>query len=1308
MPIPLIKTNFTAGEVSPSLFGHVDLARYAAACSTLRNFFVSYRGGAYTRAGTLFCGYSRQTGRAYPPRLISFQFNIDQGLALEFGNYYMRVIYNGSFVLEPGLGITNISQANPGVVTIAAFSVASATANDGAVSASYNQGDTVTLAGGTFSEAAVLTVNTTQLIAAPTVSSSGTSGPGPTYRPGDFITLSGGATTVQAQVQILTTIVNSVSIFAPGVGGTPGPATVTGTTGTGTKFTADVVIGGGGAIASITSFTPGSYTTNPNYNSTYFYDEPVTGGGLSSARLGITLGVGTVQLTNPGVFTANAPSGNFTQASTTGYGSGATFTGGIFGPSGLTVTTPGVYSVIPSNPVAQGATSGSGVGVTFNVTWASSGFNTGDWIYISNVGGMTEVNGDTYVITSLSPTTFSLQDVFGNNINTTGFTAYTSGGLASRIYTLTTPYNEQDLPWLKFTQSADVMSLCCVNQTSLIEYAPQDLTREADDNWQFSVAVPGPSIGAPAGLAGTASTTGSWYYAYQVTAIAADGTESVASNTAEIASAVDITATAGSITLTWDAVANNYGYYIYKAAPAYGAAPPAGSQFGFAGQSLGTQFIDSNITADFQQVPGTAQNPFVNGQILGVQETDGGVNTGYTHATITINTASGSGFAAYAIIVNTTIVAWVITNNGMNYGPNDTATITGDGSGATASITVGPQSGNYPSLPAYFQERRMYANSTNNPDTYWFSQPGSYLNFNFRVPPIATDAITGTPWGVQVNGIQWAIQTSGGLLIMTGLSAWLLVGAGTYFTSVQPISPSSQDAVPQAFFGISSLVIPTRINYDVLFVDATNQYYYDLPYQLYTLTEPIDLTELSKHLFLNYNIVQNAYCQEPNKILWAVRSDGILLGLTFYKTQQISGWSRHDTLGYFEDVCSIREPPVDALYLATNRTFNGNQAYMIERMNNRQWTNVEDVWCVDCGLEYPLTYPDATVTASSATGLGAISGYTNLVGGTNYSAGTIFTVIDANGEGPGTGATVTGTITAGVITALTIGAGGTGYISPAIVANDPEGSVGGSGFSATLTLNNEVTFTATDGTPFVSVDVGSYLRMGGGVAVITSNSSSTVDIGNMLTPITELIPGTNLPAPQTSSNWSLTAPITTVGGLEYLEGAEVTGVADGQVIPLTIVSGGTITLGTAASRIIIGLGFTAQLQTIKLDAGAPTVQGQRKKIAAATIRVDASGQFMSGENEVDGSTLNPIQISPQWNNLNVVPNRATPNYNNPALPLYTGDVRVKLASNFATAGQVAIEQNLPLPVGILALIPELLPGDSPDIKEKEKPQGRGG
>src|SRR5947209_8668549 len=90
-----------------------------SAASTMRNLFVSYRGGAYSRAGTRFVGFSKQVGRNLPPRMVTFQFSINQGLALEFGHQYMRVISNGAFVTEAAINITNITKANPGVMTTA-------------------------------------------------------------------------------------------------------------------------------------------------------------------------------------------------------------------------------------------------------------------------------------------------------------------------------------------------------------------------------------------------------------------------------------------------------------------------------------------------------------------------------------------------------------------------------------------------------------------------------------------------------------------------------------------------------------------------------------------------------------------------------------------------------------------------------------------------------------------------------------------------------------------------------------------------------------------------------------------------------------------------------------------------------------------------------------------------------------------------------------------------------------------------------------------------------------------------------------
>lgn len=1322
MSTPIGKWSWVAGELSPSMQGRPDEARYANGATTLRNFFVSYRGPAYSRAGTAFVGFSKQTGRAYPPRMVPFQFNVNQGLALEFGNFYMRVVSDGAFVVEPGVFVAGISQANPGVLTLAAESVTNATANVGAVSASYNTGDSVTIAGGAFSSPAVLDVESTQL-ASLAINSRGNIVLGTTrsYLPGDTITLAGGTFSISASLVVNTTRVLQ-AVFDPsfaGSGGAPGPVVLTGTTGTGTKFQVNATIGGGGSLTAVGSLVnPGSYTANPTFTGSPFfaYVEPVTGGGLSGAQIVLAMGIDTVSILNPGDFTQNALGGNFTQNSSSGQGLGATFNNALFGPRDLTVVNGGIYGTLPANPAAQASTTGTGLGATFNLTGtASTSFSTGDWVFLSGIGGMTELNGDTVVLTALSSTTFSMQDVYGNNIDTTGFPAFTAGGTAARVFTLTTPFAEVDLPYLKFVQSADEMSLCCVNQMTRVEYQPIDLSRITDIDWTFTPIVASATVQPPSAVSGVSSGAGNIDYQYEVTSVdPANGTESIASPIASINGAINISGTAGTIQLTWTPVAGVNQYNVYKVTPGFNTVPPVGSLFGFAGSSFGAQFIDSNIVADETQVPPTNQNPFARGQILGITTNTQGTGYAQGTTTFTINTSTGSGLVVVPIVVSGGVVAWLVEEAGQNYAPTDTITITGAGTGATATLNVGAQTGTYPSVPGYFQERRAYANTLNSPDTYFMSQPGAFTNFDSRIPTIASDAIIGSPWAVQVNGIQAMIQTSGGLLVMTGLSAWLLAGAGSFATNVQPISPSSQDDVPQAFTGCSPIVPPIKINYDVIYVNSKGSYYYDLPYQLYALSEPIDLTDISSHLFINYTIREHAWCEQPYKLLWAVRDDGVMLSMTYYKTQQIAGWARHDTDGLFVSVCSVIELPVDALYLATQRFPGGRTAYMIERMDNRIWADVEQTWCVDCGLTLPQPEPVATLTANSAFGLGAISGFTGLVGGQGYSAATTVTVVDlavqADGKTPiGSGATVTPTIVGGVIVNLVIGAGGLNYQQPIFVVNDPAGSAGGQGFAAKPTLNNATLF-ETDAAIFSAGDVGKVIRMGGGIAVITVFANAIAVQANMLSPITQVVPGTSTPLPQSAGDWTMTAPVTLISGLNHLIDATVTGLADGNVIPPQVVSAqGTITLATPASAVTVGLGFTCQMQTPPIDTGTPTVQGQRKKLSAVSVRLEASRGVTVGANQLDGSVQSPPQIAPNWVQMDNLPDEGSgaPNfprrpYNALAIPLRTGDVRQAVSGGWSTPGQVAIQQMHPLPCQVLAVVGEYLGGDTPQTQAPQK------
>src|SRR5574337_220917 len=967
MSTPILERAFTTGEVAPALFGNVQLARMHAAASTMRNFFVGYQGGAYSRAGTAFVGFSKQTGRAYPPRVISFQFSINQGLALEFGNFYMRVIFDGAYVTEAPYVITNATQASPCVLTISPTSTLdSVTPINSAVSASYVPGDTVSLAGGTFSTRAVARVAYTQL------SSIAVNAPGSNYAAGGLITLNGGSPIVRPVVRIATAKVVSVAaIENAGSGGTPGAAVLTGTTGTGTKVQLNVTIGGLGQLVSINSIAvAGSYSVDP-YTAIYgFETDQLSGGGFAAPPYVLyRMGVDTVSVVDPGQFFANGAT--FTQYSTNGSGSGATFNTPVFGVYSATVLTPGEYTVLPTNPVAQFGTSGTGVGVTFTAAWSSSpSIATGDWFFVQGVGGMTEINNQTFVA-SVAGANLSLFDVYGNPIDSTLFTAYTSGGTASRIYTLATQFSEQDLDWIKATESADTMSLCCVNQQTGTEYPPVDLTRFADDNWVLTTVVATPSLSAPTGASVTvtpqpATPVADAGYSYVVTALNSDGTESIASNIASVADQTDIGATAGTATIAWSDVIGGNKYFVYKATPVlvpHGTGshvPPTGSPFGYVGYAFGSRFMDTNIIPDFTQVPPLHKNPFARGQILSL--TPGAGGSGYTSTpTATINTFTGGGAVILPVVdAANTVVSYIVQDGGQNYAPTDTVTISGGGgSGATATLVLGPQTGTYPGVVAYFQQRRTYAYTINQPDTYFMSQPGLFLNFDTRDPTIPSDAITGTPWSVQVNGIQFMVPIGGALMVLTGLEAYLLTGEGGSTFTPQPLTPSSQSAQNQGFNGCSATVPPVRIYQDVLYVQAKGSTYRDFSFDVskYSYTGD-DITQAATQLFTGYTIKQHAWCEEPYRVLWAVRSDGVLLSLTWMKTEKVCGWARHDTFGSVKSLCSVTEPPVDALYLAVQRNIGEHTAYTIERMNNRIWNSVEDAWCVDCGFSLPMDKPE--------------------------------------------------------------------------------------------------------------------------------------------------------------------------------------------------------------------------------------------------------------------------------------------------------------------------------------------------------------
>lgn len=117
MPYDIPQISFGAGELAPSVYSRVDLQKFGSGSKRVRNYFVHAEGGISNRAGTTFIKEVKDSSDT--TRVIPFDFNESQAYALEFGDQYMRVYQNGGVVTETGQTITNITAANPAIITIA-------------------------------------------------------------------------------------------------------------------------------------------------------------------------------------------------------------------------------------------------------------------------------------------------------------------------------------------------------------------------------------------------------------------------------------------------------------------------------------------------------------------------------------------------------------------------------------------------------------------------------------------------------------------------------------------------------------------------------------------------------------------------------------------------------------------------------------------------------------------------------------------------------------------------------------------------------------------------------------------------------------------------------------------------------------------------------------------------------------------------------------------------------------------------------------------------------------------------------------
>ncbi len=163
----------------------------------------------------------------------------------------------------------------------------------------------------------------------------------------------------------------------------------------------------------------------------------------------------------------------------------------------------------------------------------------------------------------------------------------------------------------------------------------------------------------------------------------------------------------------------------------------------------------------------------------------------------------------------------------------------------------------------------------------------------------------------------------------------------------------------------------------------------------------------------------------------------------------------------------------------------------------------------------------------------------------------------------------------------------------------------------------------------------------------------------------------------------------TITGLDHLNGQVVVALADGNVVRnLTVgpVSGGVgVVLPNASTKVHVGLAMVASLETLNLDLGQVqglgTVQGRQKSISEVTLRVQDTRGIFIGPKDGDRDS--------EW--LVEYKQRAAEAWNE-AIAMYTGDIRVTPHWSWSTGGNMWIKQFDPLPMTILAYMPDVTVG----------------
>lgn len=273
----------------------------------------------------------------------------------------------------------------------------------------------------------------------------------------------------------------------------------------------------------------------------------------------------------------------------------------------------------------------------------------------------------------------------------------------------------------------------------------------------------------------------------------------------------------------------------------------------------------------------------------------------------------------------------------------------------------------YPGAVSYFEQRRVFAGTNNEPQNIWMTKSGTESDMSYSIPILDDDRISFRVAAREANTIRHIVPLTE-MILLTSAAEWRVTSLNS-----DAITPNTISVKPQSYVGANN-VQPIIVNNSLIYAAARGGHVRELGYS-WNANGYItgDLSVRAPHLFDNFNITDMAFSKAPYPIAWMVRSDGKLLGLTYMPEQAIGAWHQHDTTnGLFESVCVVAEGDDDIAYVVVRREINGSTVRYVERMKARDFDSSENAWFVDSGSSFDGTNTGSdTMTISGGTSWGS-------------------------------------------------------------------------------------------------------------------------------------------------------------------------------------------------------------------------------------------------------------------------------------------------------------------------------------------------